>query len=64
LQTYPPASLLGVDPKPVPSPDIVTSAAANARYSIALETWGETLRSKLAGVCVWAKERGMPDAPC
>lgn len=64
LQTYPPAALLTLDPEPQPTPDIVTSAQAATRYQIAKDTWGRLAAAKVRGVCTWAKERGMKDAPC
>lgn len=64
LQTYPPASLLVVEPKPVPTTAIVTSAQANAAHQRAKDTWGQKGWDMVGAVCVWAKERGMKDAPC
>lgn len=64
LQTYPRADLLGAEPKPVPTIDILTSAEANARHNIAIETWGQAGWDRVKAICVWAKERGMPAAPC
>lgn len=64
LQTYPPANLLGVEAKPVPSIDILTSAQAAAQHNIALESWGQRGWDAVRAVCVWAKARGMTDAPC
>ena len=63
LQTFPPAALLGNTPKPVPTPDIVTSAQAAARHNIAIETWGQTGWDQVRAICIWAKERGM-DVTC
>lgn len=39
--------------KPKPTADIVTDAAANARYSAAVESWGERVRSAGVRVCKW-----------
>lgn len=64
LQTFPRAELLRVDPKPRPTAEIVTSAEANARYNIAVETWGQAGWDKVAAVCAWAKARGFTAAPC
>lgn len=64
LQTYPPASLLVVEPSPVPAADILTSAQANRRYQQAKDTWGAKAAAQVHAICVWAKERGMPAAPC
>jgi hypothetical protein len=64
LQTYPRASLLAQQPAPAPTPDIVTSAQANARYQRAKDEWGQAGWNTVHAICVWAKERGMKDAPC
>jgi hypothetical protein len=56
--------LLGAEPKPVPSIDILTSAQAAAKHNIAIETWGQKGWDRVKAVCVWAKARGMTDAPC
>lgn len=64
MQTFPHAGLLAVDPKPVPTAAIVTSAQAAAAYNIEVETWGQKGWDMVKGVCVWAKARGMTDAPC
>jgi predicted RecB family endonuclease len=56
--------LLGAEPKPVPSIDILTSAQASARYNIEVESWGTKGWDAVRAICVWAKARGMSDAPC
>jgi hypothetical protein len=55
---------LGVEPKPTPSVDILTSAQANAEHNIRIETWGQKGWDRVKAVCLWAKERGMTDSPC
>lgn len=64
LQTFPHAELLAVDPKPLPSIDILTSAQAAAKHNIAVEMWGQAGWDRVKSLCLWAKERGMTDAPC
>jgi hypothetical protein len=64
LQTYPPAALMVAEPKPVPTIDTVTSAQAAAAYNIAVESWGTRGWDAVRSLCVWAKERGLPSAPC
>ncbi len=64
FQTYPPVVDLAVEAKPVPTIDILTSAVAAANHNIAVETWGERGWRTVGRVCLWAKERGMPTAPC
>jgi hypothetical protein len=56
--------LLGAEPKPIPSIDILTSAQAAARYNIEVESWGQRGWDAVKAVCIWAKTRGMTDAPC
>ena len=55
---FPPAADLTVEPKPVPTADIVTSAQAAAEYDIAVEGWGERGWLTVARVCRWAREQG------
>jgi hypothetical protein len=64
LQTYPPAALLAVEAKPVPTVDILTSSQAATAHNIAKDTWGQKGWDTVRAICVWAKERGMTDAPC
>ena len=64
LQTFPPASQLQVSPEPVPPVEIVTSTQARDRFWSDIRDWARTGWSQVRGVCTWARERGMPDAPC
>ena len=41
------------EPKPPVPADIVTDAQANARYSSALEAWGERISAASVRVCEW-----------
>lgn len=49
-----------VEPKPAPGPDILTDEAASARYSIALELWGERLWRAGGRVCRALALDGVP----
>ena len=55
---FPPSADLAVEPKPVPPPEIVTSAQAAAEYDIAVEVWGERGWRAVARICRWAREKG------
>jgi len=55
---YPPVQDMAVEPKPVPSPDIVTSAKAAAEHDIEIETWGERGWRAVGRICQWAKDNG------
>ena len=55
---FPPSADLAVESKPVPPPEIVTSAQAAAEYDIALEAWGERGWRTVARICRWAQENG------
>ena len=56
---YPPAADLAVEAKPVPPPEIVTSAQAGAEYSARVEAWGERGWLAVSRICRWAKAQGM-----
>jgi len=47
-----------VEPKPKPSPDIVTSARAAAEYDVAVETWGDRVSAAGGRVCRWLNANG------
>lgn len=64
LQTYPPVSLLKAQPVPAPTIDILTSSQANAAYQRKKDAWGQTGWDTVHAICVWAKERGLKEAPC
>jgi hypothetical protein len=64
LQTFPPAEILGAEPKPVPTIEILSSAQAAAAHNIAIETWGQKGWDRVKAACLWAKERGMQNPPC
>lgn len=44
--------------KPRPTPDIVTDAQANARYSASVESWGERVQAAGVRVCKWLNSVG------
>lgn len=56
---YPPAQDLAVEPKPIPTTDIVTSAQAGAEYSARVEAWGDRGWLTVARLCRYYKAQGM-----
>lgn len=56
----PPAADLVVEPKPVPTIDILTDATAEANYNSDVEAWGERGWDAVARICRWAKAHGGP----
>lgn len=65
VQTFPPAVDVAAvtEKKPLPTPDIVTDAAANERYNAAVELWGDRVRAAGVRICKWAKDMGMKPKP-
>lgn len=61
---FPPRVDLAVEPKPVPPPEIVTSAQAAAEYDIAVEVWGERGWQAVARICRWAVANGAQGLDC
>ncbi len=63
---FPPAQDLkaATEPKPVPPVEILTSSQASDRYDVDLELWGERVQRAGVRICRWAKDNGMPNAPC
>lgn len=61
MQTFPPTVDLqtATEPKPKPTPDIVTDPQANERYNAAVESWGDRKLSAGERICTWAKDMGM-----
>ncbi|MBX3482559.1 hypothetical protein [Phenylobacterium sp.] len=45
-------------PKPKPSIETLTSAAAAAEYSSSVEAWGEGLAAQVGRLCRWAVANG------
>ena len=61
---FPPVADLRVEPKPVPPPEIVTSAQAAAQYDVAVESWGERGWLTVGRICRWAVEQGAEGLSC
>ena len=59
VQSFPRVADLRVEPKPVPGPEIVTSAQASAQYDAAVEAWGERGWLSVGRLCRWARDNGM-----
>lgn len=63
----PPVESLRVEPKPVPSEDVLTSRIAGEQHDNAVEAWGEKGWSFVAEQCRFWKRQGMdldcPDPP-
>jgi hypothetical protein len=57
-QVYPSALDLAVEPKPVPTPEILTSEAAADAYDASLEAWGERGWAAVSRICRWANANG------
>lgn len=57
---FPPAADIrdATTPKPVPTPDILTSEQAAERYDAAVETWGETVSRAGGRICRWVIDNG------
>jgi len=60
VQTYPSnADLQAVtEPKPRPTPDIVTDPQANARYDAEVESYAERVQAAGVRICTWAESMG------
>jgi hypothetical protein len=63
-QNFPSAADLAVEAKPVPGPDIVTSAQAAGAYDISVEAWGERGWRTVGRLCRWAEGLGMQGLDC
>lgn len=61
---FPPAQDLAVEPKPVPPPEIVTSAQAAAEHNVRIEAWADRGWLQIARLCRWARENGMQGIVC
>lgn len=59
----PAAQDLRSTPKPIPGPEIVDDAVAEALYNSAIEAWGEAGWAQVGRLCRWAKEHGSKE-PC
>jgi len=58
--SYPPSADLSavVEPKPIATPDIVTSDQAAADYSASVEAWGDRVSAAGGRICRWVVETG------
>lgn len=45
--------------KPSPTPDILTSSRASAKYNADLESWGDRLSASGHRLCKWLESQGM-----
>ena len=61
---FPPSADLAILPKPVLSPDAVSSEAALDAHDIALEKWGDEGWAAVARICRWAQRNGMEGVTC
>lgn len=62
--TFPRAEDLTVQPKPVPSDDVLTSRIAGERYDNAVEAWGEDGWAQVGRLCRFFDEMGMEGLDC
>lgn len=62
--TFPPATDLRVEPKPVPPDDVLTSRIAGERFDNAVEAWGEAGWSQVARLCRFFDDLGMEGLSC
>ena len=60
----PPVADLAVEAKPVMPDEAITDDKAAARYSEALESWGERGWAQVSRLCQWARETGHKEANC
>ena len=63
FQVWPRAEELKVAPRPVPSPDILTSEAAANDFDKAIRLWGEDGWKRVNRLCWWARDNGF-DIEC
>lgn len=61
---FPPSADLRVQPKPVLSPDALSSEAALDAHDIALEAWGEAGWLTVGRICRWAAANGATGLSC
>lgn len=62
--SLPPAADLMVQPKPVPSDDVLTSRIAGEKHDNAVEAWGEAGWAQVGRLCRFFDEMGMPNLNC
>lgn len=61
---FPPATDLIVQPKPVPTDDVLTSRIAGERYDNAVEAWGEEGWATVGRLCRFFDAMGMERLRC
>lgn len=62
--SLPPAADLKVQPKPVPTEEILTSRIAGEQYDNAVEAWGEAGWAQIGRLCRFFDEMGMEGLDC
>ena len=62
--SFPPAADLAVQPKPVPTVEVLTSRIAGEKYDNAVEAWGEAGWATVGRLCRFFDHMGMPDLDC
>lgn len=62
--SLPPAEDLRVQPKPVPSDDVLTSRIAGEQHDNAVEAWGEAGWAQVGRLCRFFDEMGMEGLDC
>ena len=60
----PPVEDLRVQPKPVPSDDVLTSRVAGEMHDNAVEAWGEAGWAQVSRLCRFYREMGMKGLDC
>ena len=61
---FPPATDLIVQPKPVPTDDVLTSRIAGEQYDNAVEAWGEEGWARVSRLCRFFDRMGMRGLDC
>lgn len=61
---FPRAEDLRVQPKPVPSDDVLTSRIAGERHDNAVEAWGEAGWAHVGRLCRFYRTMGMKGLDC
>lgn len=62
--SLPPAEDLRVQPKPVPSDEVLTSSIAGELHDNAVEAWGEAGWAQVGRLCRFFDEMGMSGLDC
>lgn len=64
LQRFPPAQDLAVEPKPLLSPEALTSEKALNDHEADVEAWGERGWAAVARLCRWSVQMGAKGLNC